>query len=121
MAMTPTIDLPDNLQAALRAQANAQGVSEEGYIRRVLERDLAAPPAEAMDADRDMLQRSERAAERIRELRKGNNPVHRLAVAHRLASYDAAYLELAMRRNLPLATLDNKLIHTCKNIGQPLL
>lgn len=29
------IELPDNLQAALRAQANAQGVSEEGYIRRV--------------------------------------------------------------------------------------
>lgn len=49
-----------------------QGVSEEGYIRRVLERDLAAPHYEAMDADRDMLQRSERAAERIRELRKGN-------------------------------------------------
>jgi plasmid stability protein len=70
--MTLTIELPDNLQAALRAQANAQGVSEEGYIRRVLERDLAAPPAEGMDADHDMLQRSERAAERIRELRKGN-------------------------------------------------
>jgi hypothetical protein len=68
--MTLTLELPDNLQAALRPQANAQGISEEGYIRRVLERDLAAPHAEAMDADRD--KRSERAAERIRELRKGN-------------------------------------------------
>jgi len=30
----------------------------------------------------------------------------RLAQVHRLTSYDAAYLELAMRRRLPLATLD---------------
>ena len=28
---------------------------------------------------------------------------------HRLTPYDAAYLELALRRNLPLATLDNAL------------
>jgi plasmid stability protein len=69
---TLTIELPDNLQAALRAQANAQGVSEEGYIRRVLQRDLAAPPPEQWTPDRDILQRSERAAERIRELHKGN-------------------------------------------------
>jgi len=32
-----------------------------------------------------------------------------LAVAHRLTSYDAAYLELALRFRLPLATLDHKL------------
>jgi hypothetical protein len=44
-AMTLTIELPDNLEAALRAQANAQGVSEEGYVRRILERDLAISPA----------------------------------------------------------------------------
>ncbi len=42
--------------------------------------------------------------------------VYRLAVAHRLTGYDAAYLELAMRRNRPLATLDNDLIRTCKNL-----
>ena len=35
--------------------------------------------------------------------------VHRLAVLHRLTSYDAAYLELALRRSLPLATLDDEL------------
>ena len=33
----------------------------------------------------------------------------RLAERHRLTLYDAAYLELALRRGLPLATLDDKL------------
>lgn len=32
-----------------------------------------------------------------------------LAHRHRLTAYDAAYLELAVRRNLPLATLDAEL------------
>lgn len=32
-----------------------------------------------------------------------------LAAAHRLTAYDAAYLELATRRRLPLATLDSAL------------
>ena len=31
-----------------------------------------------------------------------------------LTSYDAAYLELAQRRGLPLATLDEKLRQACK-------
>ena len=33
-----------------------------------------------------------------------------LADRHRLSSYDAAYLELALRRQLPLATLDTALL-----------
>jgi predicted nucleic acid-binding protein len=33
----------------------------------------------------------------------------RLASRHRLTTYDAAYLELAQRRGLPLATLDKEL------------
>lgn len=47
--------------------------------------------------------------------------VHQLAVAHRLTSYDAAYLELAIRRKLPLATLDDELIRACKTLSHPLL
>jgi len=47
--------------------------------------------------------------------------VHRLAVAHRLTSYDAAYLELAMRKKLLLATLDDELIRACNRTGHPLL
>ena len=33
----------------------------------------------------------------------------RLAARHRLTTYDAAYVELAQRRGLPLATLDKEL------------
>jgi predicted nucleic acid-binding protein len=32
-----------------------------------------------------------------------------LARAHDLSSYDASYLDLAMKKGLPLATLDQKL------------
>ncbi len=37
-----TIELPDNLEAALKAQANARGVSLSGYVCDVLSRDLAS-------------------------------------------------------------------------------
>jgi len=37
-----TIELPEKLEAALRAQANVHGVSPSWYVREVLERDLAA-------------------------------------------------------------------------------
>lgn len=40
-----------------------------------------------------------------------------LAESHQLTSYDAAYLELALRRNLPLATLDKKLAAEAKRSG----
>lgn len=93
--MTLTIELPDNLEAALRAQANAEGVSEAGYVRRMLERGLAAstapasapfetghgnlakngamPSQEEIDANHaDMLDSAQAAVARILELRKGN-------------------------------------------------
>jgi predicted nucleic acid-binding protein len=47
--------------------------------------------------------------------------VHRLAVTYRLTSYDAAYLELAVRRKLPLATLDAELLNACKLSGETVL
>jgi predicted nucleic acid-binding protein len=37
-----------------------------------------------------------------------------LAREHHLSTYDASYLDLAMRRGLPLATLDNGLIAAAK-------
>ncbi|MCB1675394.1 MAG: type II toxin-antitoxin system VapC family toxin [Halioglobus sp.] len=40
-----------------------------------------------------------------------------LARANRLSSYDAAYLELAVRRGLPLATLDKALLKAAKRSG----
>jgi predicted nucleic acid-binding protein len=47
--------------------------------------------------------------------------VHRLATAFRLTSYDAAYLELALSRNLPLATLDAELRRACEAAGGAVL
>ncbi len=40
-----------------------------------------------------------------------------LARDHNLSAYDAAYLELAMRRGLPLATLDDKLKTAAQAVG----
>jgi len=40
-----------------------------------------------------------------------------LARTHGLTLYDAAYLELAMRANLPLATLDKDLRTAAKKVG----
>jgi predicted nucleic acid-binding protein len=45
----------------------------------------------------------------------------RLAERHRLTMYDAAYLELAQRRGLPMATLDTELRHAASAEGVILL
>jgi predicted nucleic acid-binding protein len=43
-----------------------------------------------------------------------------LARSQNLTSYDAAYLELAMRRGLPIATLDARLRTAAAAVGMPL-
>jgi predicted nucleic acid-binding protein len=43
-----------------------------------------------------------------------------LSRAHQLSAYDAAYLELAMRRGLPLASLDGPLKIAAQAVGVPL-
>ena len=40
-----------------------------------------------------------------------------IAASHGLTVYDAAYLELALRRGLPLATLDDALIAAMAKVG----
>lgn len=44
-----------------------------------------------------------------------------LARTYRLTAYDAAYLELAMRERLPLATLDNELRRAARDAGVTLV
>ncbi len=44
-----------------------------------------------------------------------------LGRAHQLTSYDAAYLDLAIRRKLPLATLDEPLRKAAKKVGVKLM
>jgi len=43
-----------------------------------------------------------------------------LASRHGLSSYDASYLQLALRRRLPLATLDAALLAAMRSTGVPL-
>ena len=53
---------------------------------------------------------------------KPNGPlVLRLAREHYLTIYDALYLELALRENRPLATLDRKLVRAAEAEGVELL
>ncbi len=40
-----------------------------------------------------------------------------LARGHKLSDYDAAYLELAIRRGLPLATIDDGLRVAANSVG----
>jgi len=40
-----------------------------------------------------------------------------LARAHSLSTYDASYLDLAMRNGFPLATQDSRLLHAAKQCG----
>jgi len=40
-----------------------------------------------------------------------------LARKHRLTAYDAAYLELALRLDLPLATVDDRLMRAARAEG----
>jgi predicted nucleic acid-binding protein len=47
--------------------------------------------------------------------------VYRLAMAYRLTGYDVVYLELALRRNLSLATLDADLARACRAAGGKML
>lgn len=45
------------------------------------------------------------------------NDTYRLALIHNLSAYDASYLELALRKGLPLATLDDDLLAALNNAG----
>jgi predicted nucleic acid-binding protein len=44
-----------------------------------------------------------------------------LAREHKLSTYDAAYLELAMREGIPLATRDDRLVQAAHRCGVPLV
>ena len=45
----------------------------------------------------------------------------RLASTHGLSAYDAAYLELALRRSLTLVTLDDRLLAATRSLGHAAL
>ena len=51
----------------------------------------------------------------------GEHAILTLARRHRLTVYDTAYLELALREALPLATLDEALVAAARAEGVPLV
>jgi predicted nucleic acid-binding protein len=77
--------------------------------RRIAESDTAA-----------FLVNLSRLRVRLDRLPEGD-AVLRLARTHRLSVYDAAYLELAQREGLPLATLDADLRRAASDAGVELL
>ncbi len=58
---------------------------------------------------------------RIEALSAGDLPILETARRHSLTVYDAAYLELAVRNGLGLATLDSELIRAARKAGVPLI
>jgi predicted nucleic acid-binding protein len=48
-------------------------------------------------------------------------PVLDLARLHRLTAYDATYLDLAVRRRLPLATRDTDLVRAARALEHPVI
>jgi predicted nucleic acid-binding protein len=44
-----------------------------------------------------------------------------IGIAHRLSAYDASYLELAMRRGIPIATQDERLLRPTSAAGIEIL
>jgi len=101
-AVVPEIWALEVANALLVAQR--RGRLNEKDIERALE-DLAALPIEV---DQETHQHALKAT-------------FALANKYKLSSYDAAYLELARRQRLPLATLDRKLRSACRSAGIELL
>ena len=44
-----------------------------------------------------------------------------LAREHKLSTYDASYLDLAMKKGIPIATLDNRLLTAAKRSNVPIM
>jgi predicted nucleic acid-binding protein len=83
------------------------------YARRVLEtlrRDGAVAPAIwPLEVTNAMLSAMRKGRIEQRSATRILAYLLALGIAHRLSAYDASYLELALRRGLPLATEDRRL------------
>ena len=84
------------------------------------ERRQRASPAEIVAFAR-LLQTLPIEIEAASELSTALGPVHALAREHGLSSYDASYVELALRRGLPVATLDARMLTAAARLGVPVI
>ena len=78
---------------------------------------IAIPDLDSFLAELSGFALDSEPAPRIRD----SHSIRLLCSRHRLTAYDAAYLELALRRAVPLATFDAKLITAAQAEGVPLL
>ena len=125
---------------AMRWMLESNKVSDQGYAEKVLKsfsnKDAIVPNLWHLEASNVLLgaeKRSEITAGEIEGFtpQLENLPIHvdpltshqsfgstlALGRAYNLSSYDAAYLELALREGIPLATLDRDLIKAAKKSG----
>ncbi len=125
---------------AMRWMLESEKVSDQKYAEAVLSSlvdvDAFVPNLWHLEATNVLLGAEKRVEADIGEIERfisqlENLPIHVdpttsrhsfnrtlvLARAYKLSSYDAAYLELAMREGLPLATLDKSLIKAAKKAG----
>lgn len=59
--------------------------------------------------------------EPLRHRREVLSALAAVSKRYSLTAYDAAYLEIALRRNLPVATLDRRLIEACRQASVTVL
>jgi predicted nucleic acid-binding protein len=117
-----------------------EGASLDALIARVAEEPAVVPAHWLLEVDNALLMGERRGrikAEQREEILahisrlpirvdeetslRGWQEVPELAVRHRLTAYDAAYLELALRLNVPLATLDADLARAARSAKVRLL
>lgn len=89
-----------NVMAKLEAKAIVTEADSQRYVALLGQLNVATDPATATHALGDTLN---------------------LARRYRLSAYDAAYLELALRSGLPLATLDAGLVKAATTVGVQIL
>jgi predicted nucleic acid-binding protein len=99
------------------------GQGEKAWVPALWRLEVVNALLKAKRQGRVTIERAEKFLIQLREfaiesddqsLAKADTELFQLGLKHQLSSYDAAYLELAMRRKLPLATQDNNLIIAAK-------
>jgi len=99
------------------------GQGEQAWVPALWRLEVVNALLKAKRQGRVSVERAEEFLTQLREfaiesddqsLAKADTELFQLGLQHQLSSYDAAYLELAMRRKLPLATQDNNLINAAR-------
>jgi predicted nucleic acid-binding protein len=129
VALSWFIDIPVNSYAAQvrdQIRAGKLGVAPQLWLLEFANGVLVAERrkivnATVADESIDEMQRLRLASIEVEAGSLLVEKVLALARTFQLTAYDAAYLELALREGLPLATLDNRLRAAAGKAGVPLL